>query len=54
MAIVGEGEESDRAAEGMAKEATAACGYGVKVAVYELVHTRAEHNDIGGPSDRRT
>ena len=21
---------------------------------YELVHTRAEHNDIGGPSDRRT
>ena len=31
VAIVGEGEESDRAAEGMAKEATAACGYGVKV-----------------------
>ena len=25
VAIVGEGEESDRAAEGMAKEATAAC-----------------------------
>ena len=22
--------------------------------VYELVHSRAEHNDIGGPLDRRT
>ena len=31
VAIVGRGEESDRAAEGMAKEATAACGYSVKV-----------------------
>ena len=31
VAIVRAGEESDRAAEGMAKEATAACGYGVKV-----------------------
>eukprot|EP00964_Phaeocystis_antarctica_P007829 scaffold4207_cov63-Phaeocystis_antarctica.AAC.1 len=31
VAIVSAGEESDRAAEGMAKEATAACGYGVKV-----------------------
>ena len=29
VAIVGAGEESDRAAEYMAKEATAACGYGV-------------------------
>ena len=28
---MGAGEESDRAAEGMAREATAACGYGVKV-----------------------
>jgi len=31
VAVVGAGGESDRAAEGMAKEATAACGYGVKV-----------------------
>ena len=31
VAIVGAGDESDRAAEGMAREATAACGYGVKV-----------------------
>ena len=31
VAIVGSGEESDRAAEGMAREATAACGYSVKV-----------------------
>ena len=31
VAIVGAGEESDSAAKGMAREATAACGYGVKV-----------------------